>query len=205
MNEAKEMARITNLHYTFANEYSEDPKAFEARMQKDLPDWKFVQGNRGLLVVEKDNKRVISIKGTDPTHAGDLLSDAALATGLHKYNKQFIDRKNQIKSVMRVSKDKDVYLAGHSLGGSIALNALTSSSSILRNTKGAYLFNQGSTPIFESTLKPAKENVTMLNEKIKNYKHANDLISKSAGSYGETFIKRNKKTGAKAHSITGFI
>jgi hypothetical protein len=206
MNEAKEMARITKLHYDYANQFSEDPKKFEAMMQKEAPDW-VVQhdiSNRGIMVADKGNQRVISIKGTNPKNATDILSDLALATGLHKSNKQFIERKNQIKDIMRADKDKEYYLAGHSLGSSIASYALANSPSILRNTKKAYLFNQGSTPIFEAMLQPRKENVTMMEQKIKHYKHANDPISKSAGKYGEVYSMRTKKKGLDAHSILNF-
>jgi hypothetical protein len=205
MNNKKEIARITNLHYTFANQYNEDPKAFEALMTKDIPDWKFVQGNRGVLVVDKGDKRVISVKGTDPTHPGDILSDVALAAGLHKSNKQFIDRKNQIKSILRESKGKDVYLTGHSLGASIASYALASSPSIARNIKEAHLFNPGSTPMFEATLKPRPENVTLLEDKIHTYKHEKDIISKTAGKYGSVYITRKEKKGVSPHSILNWV
>jgi len=207
MNEAKEMAKITKLHYDYANHYSEDPKKFESIMMKELPDWdiKHELSNRGIMVAEKGNKRVISIKGTNPKNAEDIVSDLALATGLHKSNKQFIERKNQIKDIIRGDKDKEYYLTGHSLGASIGSYALASSPSILRNTKRAFLFNQGSTPIFEATMNPRKENVTMLEEKIKHYKHANDPISKSAGKYGEVYTLRTKKKGLDAHSILNFV
>jgi len=156
------------------------------------------------MVADKGNKRVISIKGTNPKNASDIVSDLALAVGLHKSNSQFIERKNQIKDIMRADKDKEYYLTGHSLGASIGSYALANSPSILRNTKKAYLFNQGSTPVFEAMLKPRKENVTMVEEKTKHYKHANDLISKSAGKYGETFVTRKTKKGISPHSILQF-
>ena len=206
MNEAKEMARITKLHYDYANTYSEDPKKFEALMSSNAPDWVIRHdiSNRGIMVADKGNKRVISIKGTNPKNASDLISDLALAVGLHKSNAQFIERKNQIKDIMRADKDKEYYLTGHSLGASIGAYAMTSSPSILRNTKKAYLFNQGSTPVFEAMLKPRKENITMVEEKTKHYKHAEDLISKSAGKYGETFVTRKTKKGISPHSILQF-
>lgn len=206
MDESKEMARLTKLHYDYANHFTEDPKYFESLMKKEAPEWniKHELSNKGILVADRGNKRVISIKGTNPKDASDILSDIALATGLHKSNKQFIERKNQIKDIMRADKDKEYYLTGHSLGSSIASYALASSPSILRNTKKAYLFNQGSTPIFEAMLQPRKEYIPMLEEKIKHYKHANDTISKSAGKYGDIFVLRNKKKGFNAHSILNF-
>lgn len=207
MNEAKEMAKITKLHYDYANQFSEDPKKFQDLMVKELPGWdiKHELSNRGIMVAEKDNKRVISIKGTNPKNAEDLVSDAALAVGLHKGNKQFIERKNQIKDIMRGDKGKEYYLTGHSLGSSIANYALASSPSIARNIKEAHLFNPGSTPVFEATLNPRKENITLLEKKIHTYKHANDPISKTSGKFGEVYTLRNKKKGLNAHSILNWI
>ena len=206
MNESKEMARLTKLHYDYAEQYNEDPKKFEKLMSKEAPEWnvQHSMSNRGIFVADKGNKRVISIKGTDPTNAKDLISDLALATGLHKSNKQFINRKNQIKDIMRADKDKEYYITGHSLGGSIGMYALANSPSILRNTKKAYLFSQGSTPVFEAMLNPRKENVTMLEQKVKHYKHKDDLISKSAGKYGEVYTMRTKKKGLNPHTILNF-
>lgn len=203
MMEAKEMARITKLHYDYD---IEKPNKFKELMSKELPDWTIQDelSNRGLMVVDKDNKRVISLKGTNPKNINDLVSDTALAVGLHKGNKQFIERKNQIKDIMRADKEKEYYLTGHSLGASIGAYALASSPSILRNTKKAYLFNQGSSPIFESTMNPRKENITMLEQKIKHYKHVNDPISKTAGKYGEVYQIRTKKKLLNAHSILNF-
>jgi len=202
--EAKEMAKITKLHYDYAN--TEDPKKFESLMVKELPDWTLQDelSNRGLMVVDRGNKRVISLKGTDPKNITDLVSDAALATGLHKGNKQFIERKNQIKDIMRADKEKEYFITGHSLGGSIGAYALASSPSILRNTKRAYLFNQGSSPLFEAMINPRKENITMMEQKIKHYKHVNDPISKTAGKYGEIYQLRTNKKGLDAHSILNF-
>jgi hypothetical protein len=205
--QSKEMARIAKLHYDYANQFSEDPKKFEDIMMKELPNWdiKHELSNRGIMVADKDNKRVISIKGTNPKHAEDIISDLALATGLHKSNKQFIERKNQIKDIMRRDKDKEYYLTGHSLGASIGSYALASSPSIARNVKNAYLFNPGSTPIFEAMLKPRQENVSLLEEKIKTYKHYNDPISYTAGKFGEVFTTKTNKKGLNPHTISNFI
>jgi hypothetical protein len=47
---------------------------------------------------------------------------------------------------------------------------------ILRNIKKAYTFNTGSSPVFETMLKPRKENVTMVNEKLEHHKTKADII-----------------------------
>lgn len=207
MLSSKEAAKITSAHYGY-DQFSHDPKLFESKMKEELPEGYYINyglSNRGVMVAEKGNKRVISVKGTDPSNPKDLLSDFQLALGLHKSNTQFKERKNQIKNIMRQNPEKEYHLVGHSLGSSIIANALASSPSILRNTTKAHLFNQGSTPVFEAMLNPRKENISMVEEKTIHYKHADDIISKTAGKYGDVIISRKKKKGINPHSILNWI
>lgn len=207
MLSAKEAAKITSAHYNF-DEWSHDPKTMESKMKEELPKDFYVNyglSNRGVMVAERGNQRVISIKGTNPSSKSDLLSDIQLAMGLHKSNIQFRQRKNEIKNIMRRDPDKEYFLTGHSLGGSILTHALSSSPSILRNVKKAYTFNSGGTPAFEAMLKPRKENVTMLNEKIEHHKTKADAISMTPSTYGETIFRKQKSRNPfTAHSITNF-
>ena len=208
MLSAKEAAKITSAHYNF-DEWSHDPKTMEQKIKNDLPSDFYVNyglSNRGVMVAERGNQRVISVKGTDPSSKSDILSDLQLALGLHKSNIQFRQRKNEIKNIMRREPDKEYYLAGHSLGGSIITNALSSSPSILRNTKKAYTFNSGGTGAFEAMLKPRKENTTMLNEKLEHHKTKQDIISLTPSTYGETiFHKQKSRNPLTSHSISNFI
>lgn len=204
---AKEMANITNLHYLY-DQYSQDPKIAESKVSERLPKGYVMNiglSNSGVMVIDDDTNRYISVKGTDPYSPKDLVSDVMLSLGLQKSNRQFQDRKNQIKDIMRTDPKKNYYLSGHSLGSSIILQAMSSSPSIRNITKKAYLFNPGSTPLFESMVKPKRDVEDILHEKIETHKHANDLISKTSGMYGTTYIHRNKKKGLAAHSITNFI
>lgn len=204
---SKEMARLTNLHYIY-DKYSQDPKIAEMKVSEQLPKGYKVNydlTNSGVMVVEHKNNRYISVKGTDPYNPKDLVSDVMLSLGLQKSNQQFQDRKHQIKGIMRNDPSKNYYLTSHSLGSSIVLQSMVSSPSIRNITKKAYLFNQGSTPLFETMLKPKRDVEDILNEKIESHKHANDLISKTSGSYGTTYIHRNKKKGLAAHSIANFM
>lgn len=207
MISSKEAAKITSAHYNW-DEWSHDPKTMEDKIKQELPKDFYVNyglSNRGVMVVEHGNKRIISVKGTNPTSKSDLLSDLQLAAGLHKSNIQFRQRKNEIKNIMRRDPDKEYYLTGHSLGGSIVTNALASSPSILRNVKKAYTFNSGGTAAFEASLNPRKENVTMLNEKLEHHKTKNDIISATPSSFGETIFRKQKSRNPfTAHSITNF-
>lgn len=200
------MAKITEAHYHY-DKYK-NPDELQQKIQSDLPSGYHLNlglSNSGVMVVEgKDNKRVISVKGTQPTHGKDILSDIMLSTGMHKSNIQFRERKNEIKNIMRREPDKEYYLTGHSLGSSILAQSLASSPSIQRKTKKAYLFNQGSTPLFEAMLKPRKEAIPVLEEKVEIHKYQGDPISKSSGSIGTIFLHRGKKTGLSAHSISNF-
>lgn len=207
MLSAKEAAKITSAHYNF-DEWSHDPKTMESKMKEELPKDFYVNyglSNRGVMVAERGNQRVISIKGTNPTNRSDILSDIQLAMGLHKSNIQFRERKNQIKNIMRRDPDKEYYLTGHSLGGSVLTHAMTTSPSILRNVKKAYTFNSGGTPAFEAMLKPRKENITMVNEKLEHHKTKADAISATPSRYGETIFRKQKSRNPfTAHSITNF-
>lgn len=207
-DESKEMARITKLHYDYANQYNEDPKKVEQQITKEIPGWTLQNelSNRGIMVLDKDNKRVISIKGTDPKNASDLLSDAQLALGLQKSNIQFRQRKNDIKNIIRREPNKEYYLTGHSLGGSILTNAISSSPSIMRNVKKAYTFNSGGTPAFEAMLKPRKENISIINDKLTHYKTKADVISATPSRFGDTYyVKQKSRNPFSAHTIMNFI
>ena len=207
MISAKEAAKITSAHYNW-DEWSHDPKTMESKIKEELPKDFYVNyglSNRGVMVVEHGNKRIISVKGTDPKSKSDLLSDFQLAVGLHKSNIQFRQRKNEIKNIMRRDPDKEYYLTGHSLGGSVITNALASSPSILRNVKKAYTFNSGGTPAFEAMLKPRKENITAINEKLEHHKTKADVISSTPSRFGETIFRKQKsRNPLTAHSITNF-
>lgn len=208
MLSSKEAAKITSAHYNW-DEWSHDPKTMESKIKEELPKDFYVNyglSNRGVMVAERGNQRVISIKGSDLKSKSDLLSDVQLALGLHKSNIQFRQRKNEIKNIIRRDPDKEYYLTGHSLGGSVITNALASSPSILRNVKKAYTFNSGSSPAFEAMLKPKKENVTMLNEKIEHHKTKADIISATPSTYGETIFRKQKSRNPfTSHSITNFV
>lgn len=208
MISAKDAAKISSAHYNW-DEWSHDPKVMEEKIKQDLPKDFYVNyglSNKGVMVVEHGNKRIISVKGTNPSSKSDILSDLQLALGLHKSNIQFRQRKNEIKNIMRRDPEKEYYLTGHSLGGSIITNALASSPSILRNTKKAYTFNTGSTPAFEKMLKPRKENITMVHEKLEHHKTKADVISATPASFGETiFHKQKSRNPLTSHSITNFV
>ena len=204
---AKEAAKITSAHYNW-DEWSRDPKVMEQKIKSELPEGFYVNyglSNRGIMVVERGNQRVISVKGTDPKNKSDLLSDLQLAMGLHKSNIQFRERKNEIKNIMRRDPDKEYHLTGHSLAGSIITNAMASSPSILRTVKKAYTFNSGGTPVFEASLKPRKEYISMVNEKLEHHKTKADIISSTPSVYGETiFHKQKSRNPFTSHSITNF-
>jgi pimeloyl-ACP methyl ester carboxylesterase len=199
----KDYAKIASAHYNF------DKEDIEKNMAKDLPEgYKVNYGlsNRGVMVTEKGNESFISIKGTNPANKSDVLSDVQLALGLHKSNIQFRQRKNEIKNILKRNPEREYTLIGHSLGGSIVTNALASSPSILRNIKKAHTFNTGSTPAFQSSLKPRKENIDMLNEKLEHHKTKADIISATPDKFGETtFHKQKSRNPLTAHSLSNFI
>lgn len=202
----QDLAKITKAHYLY-DKYN--GKELEDQLAMELPENYIVHNglsDRGVLVTEKGNNRVISVKGSNIYSPGDLWADTLLAAGLHRSNSQFLDRKKKIKDIMRNDPTRDYYLTGHSLGGSIITQALVSSPSIRRNTKKATVFNPGSTPAFEAALKPRKGVDDELKDKLEIHRHKNDLVSKSAGdTVGQVFLHGNGRKGyLEAHTLGNF-
>tara|TARA_R110000868_G_scaffold277681_1_gene537470 strand:- start:261 stop:1004 length:744 start_codon:yes stop_codon:yes gene_type:complete len=67
----------------------------------------------------KTKQVVVSFRGTDPADIDDIISDASLAVGLHRYNSRF---KESVKIMKEIKANYMGYvsiLSSHSLGGTI--------------------------------------------------------------------------------------
>ena len=213
MPTTSDLAYMTQLHY-LVDKYDNDKatRKINRKLAKHgLKDYSVESLNRGILHYKNkiDNSNVISVKGTNPLNVKDLMSDVKLGLGFSKHDKQFRDRKNEIKRIYK-SSTGDNYLTGHSLGGSIATNAMVRSKSIRDNTKHTEVFNTGYTPLFHAELTKGltKEDKKQLNKKIIQNHTKLDIISESlnAGSIGKV-----KKIGVASvnpltlHSLENFI
>tara|TARA_R110002153_G_scaffold231214_5_gene384443 strand:- start:1895 stop:2539 length:645 start_codon:yes stop_codon:yes gene_type:complete len=201
------MAKLTQSHY------SVDGKKGKKKITKkaDALGYDVVSVNRGVVHYKNrdDGSNVISVKGTDVSNMKDLVSDAKLGLGLSSSDKQFKQRRNEIKKIYRNSEG-DNYLTSHSLGSSIALSSLAKSKSIRDNTKSSYGFNTGYTPAFHSEIskglsKTDKKEIKGIHT---NYHVSGDLVSTALNnnSLGEVQVVKAAKgsTILDKHSLENF-
>ena len=207
MPNVNEMAKLTQSHY------SVDGKKGKKKITKkaDALGYDVVSVNRGVVHYKNrdDGSNVISVKGTDVSNMKDLVSDAKLGLGLSSSDKQFKQRRNEIKKIYRNSEG-DNYLTSHSLGSSIALSSLAKSKSIRDNTKSSYGFNTGYTPAFHSEIskglsKTDKKEIKGIHT---NYHVSGDLVSTALidKSLGEVQVVKAAKgsTILDKHSLENF-
>lgn len=198
MPSKSDLAYMTQLHY-LVDKFDTDKatRKINRKLAKHgLNDYSVQSLNRGILHYKNktDNSNVISVKGTNPLNVKDLISDVKLGLGFSKHDKQFRDRKNEIKRIYRNNTGEN-YITGHSLGGSVATNALVRSKSLRDNTKQVQLFNTGYTPLFHNELTKglSKEDKKQLNKKIIQNHTQGDIISESLklGSIGKVKYETN--------------
>jgi hypothetical protein len=198
MPTTSDLAYMTQLHY-LVDKFDKDKatrKINRKLVKHGLKDYSVQSLDRGILHYKNkvDNSNVISVKGTNPLNVADLMSDVKLGLGFSKHDKQFRDRKNEIKRIYK-NNDGQNYITGHSLGGSIATNALVRSKSIRDNTKHTEVFNTGYTPLFHAELSKnlTKQDKKELNKKIIQNHTQGDIISESLklGSIGKVKYETN--------------
>lgn len=201
------MAKLTQNHYAV------DGKKGKKKITKkaDALGYDVVSVNRGVVHYKnrEDGSNVISVKGTDVSNMKDLVSDAKLGLGLSSSDKQFKQRRNEIKKIYRNSEG-DNYLSAHSLGSSIALSSIVKSKSIRDNTKKAYLYNTGYTGLFHDELSRglSKTDKKEIKSKVIHYHTKGDIVSTALidKSLGEVQVVKADKgsTILDKHSLTNF-
>jgi hypothetical protein len=203
------LAKLNKLHYRIADGSKKDKTRALAKIDKI--GYNVESTKRGIShFSSKDNNdkhHVLVLKGTNPSNSKDLLSDVHLAIGTSKKDKQFVRRKNEIKKIYSgIDNNEDKVLTGHSLGSSIALNAMVRSKSIRDNTKSAVLFNAGYSPAFHAELSKglSKEDKKELKTKVIHQHAKGDLISASLTDKAIGRVKTTKATAASPHSLDNF-
>jgi len=71
------------------------------------------------VTFEKDNDIVIAYRGTNGD-LGDIEADTAIGNPLNDWHQQFTDALNLAWQIRKDNPDKQIYVTGHSLGGSLA-------------------------------------------------------------------------------------
>ena len=184
MPTTSDLAYMTQLHY-LVDRFDKDKatrKINRKLVKHGLKDYSVQSLDRGILHYKNkvDNSNVISVKGTNVFNFNDIASDIKLGLGFSKTDRQFRDRKNEIKRIYKNNEGTNT-LVGHSLGSSIITNAMVRSKSIRDNTNKAVNYNTGYTSLFNNELNKglSKEDKKQLNKKIIHNQVRGDIISES--------------------------
>jgi len=121
----------------------------------------------------------------------DLLSDWNILTGNETTDYIHKRRGNKTKRAVNALKSQgDVYLTGHSLGGSTAYHALVQHPTLLESVKEVHLFNAGSSPFQEEQRAAIQGDVyKLLKKKVVHHSVKGDLVSNNAK---KVFIGKHK-------------
>lgn len=156
---------------------------------------------------------VVAFRGTDVRNKGDLLADAAIATGHHALTKRFRDSTNRTRAAVKKYGKENVEVTGHSLGGTQAMHV----SSAL-NLPG-HAFNPGAS--YDQTIKDIRKKpikgikkvlgavIPSLKRKFKSkanvYLVKGDPISGGHMLTNENKVVVKKKARKSAHSLENFL
>jgi hypothetical protein len=144
--------KASNAVYT-----NKTPEGF--KKIKELSD------RRSKVYEDNDNNVFIAYRGTQISNRGDLLADLHIATNTQGLSSRFNEGNEKFKKTKTtLGNDKNYYLTGHSLGGSI-------SSWVGRNNdniSGVYSFNGGSNGYYD--YKESLLDLTGVSRRKKRYK-----------------------------------
>ena len=210
-----ESAKIANIHYIYQDRPNKQRANKMAKRKLGRLGYELDEANTGkdVLTAKRGNNVHINYSGTNINSPRDIISDAALATGVQRINPQFTDRRRTTRNIMRQYGDNNNFsLGGHSLGGSIALNTLSQSKSIRDRTKVAHVFNAGYTKAFHESIKPTDKKIKrQLNDKVNIHRVKGDLVSAHANketAFGNLFEythKDNNSDLSDKHSLDTFM
>jgi dienelactone hydrolase len=209
-----EKAKIANLHYLYADLPEEKAhKKASRRLSKFGYELDKKNTDKDVLTAKKgDNNIHINYSGTNIRNPRDIISDAALATGVQRLNPQFKERRQKTRDIMRQYGDnKDYTMSGHSLGGSIALNTVSQSKSIRDRVKKVDVFNPGYTLPFHNSIKVDKPIKRELDKKVTLHRTKGDIVSAYAnkdtafGAVAEYTNKDNNADLSDKHSLETFM
>tara|TARA_R110000823_G_scaffold238637_1_gene363945 strand:- start:114 stop:749 length:636 start_codon:yes stop_codon:yes gene_type:complete len=210
MPDSNDLAKLTQLHYLI-DKHGKKKATKKINKKLDGTGYTVSKLKRGVANYKhEDGHNVISVKGTDVKQKKDLISDIKLGLGFSNSDKQFKQRRNNIKDIIKTNEG-DNYLTSHSLGGSIALSAMVKSKSIRDNVKKAHLFNTGYTNKFHDEMSSGlkKTDKKELKDKILHHRTHGDVISNALkdNHIGEvkTYKQVSKTNPLANHSLESII
>jgi len=210
-----ESAKISNIHYIYQDRPNKLRANKMAKRKLGRLGYELDERNTDadVLTAKKGDNVHINYSGTNIRNPRDIISDAALATGVQKINPQFKERRRTTRNIMRQYGDETNFsMSGHSLGGSIALNTVGQSKSIRDRTKVAHVFNPGYTLPFHNSIKPTDKKIKkQLNDKVNIHRVKGDIVSAHANketAFGNLFEYKHTDNNADLsdkHSLDTFI
>ena len=210
-----ESAKIANIHYIYQDRPNKQRANKMAKRKLGRLGYELDEANTGkdVLTAKRGNNVHINYSGTNINSPRDIISDAALATGVQRINPQFTERRQKTRNIMRqYGDDNNFSLGGHSLGGSIELNTLSQSKSIRDRTKVAHVFNLGYTKAFHESIKPTDKKIKrQLNDKVNIHRVKGDLVSAHANketAFGNLFEYKHEDNNADLsdkHGLSTFM
>ena len=209
-----ESAKISNIHYIYQDRPNKQRANKMAKRKLGRIGYELDERNTDadVLTAKKGNNVHINYSGTNIRNPRDIISDAALASGVQRINPQFKERRQKTRNIMRQYGDDNSYsLGGHSLGGSIAMNTVGQSKSIRDRVKKVDVFNPGYTLPFHQSIKVDKPVKKELDKKVTVHRTKGDLVSAYAnkdtafGAVAEYKHADNNADLSDKHSLSTFM
>jgi hypothetical protein len=185
---------MLNFHSVLKNSYaSRDKQKGAFKNEGYVFDSDLSNKNNSVYFNPKQNKLLMSVKGTNPFSLKDIGTDIYLATGHLKDTDRYKESKNILEKAKKRYNPKESTLASHSLGGSISQYIAGKDDKVYTLDKGATIGQKSRS-----------------NEKA--YRSQGDLVSlMNANSKNMTTLKRpkgigfNRTVGILAGGIGGLI
>ena len=129
------------------------------------PGYGMIYVQDDVIAYKRGNRYVIAHRGTATKQ--DIVTDVQLAIG--KQGDEFKDRtdltRHIIERIRRDDPDAEIYLTGHSLGGTTA-NVAMRDPYINANIKKAAVYNMGSSPLFDNKLADKVDSVVIAGDPV---------------------------------------
>ena len=182
------MARMVKAGYNLPKERAAISEGYTRNMKYD---------SKYVSVWDRDNHRIIVVRGTKPSHGKDWYQNAKIA---YKGRPEDLVSKLMKQIVDETDKNSRIVIAAHSLGTSLALEALNSNPGLKDRIDQTFLFNpaytlggKGSTSDYEK------------NEKFRYFLNTGDIVSMGSlgGSGPLNYVLQNPSSAnpLKAHTI----
>ena len=150
-----------------------------------------LSSNDNKVFVDKHGNPNIAFRGTHKLRAKDILSDVAVATGLHKYDSRFKEAKHLTKLVEdKYGKPANVY--GDSLGGKLSEESGAHGNIITHNKATGILDIGKNIPKRQTDYRNKNDAVSLLSL-TQSHNH-NNLIEKDTGKQALDILGNHKIT-----------